>query len=62
MNIAYFLNDAMNTATILHVYLIEITPSVAFLDASGLVGDTKQLYLPRLDGFCSESGNLLLFT
>ena len=40
-----------NTATVLRFVCIGTTPSAAFVDASGLVGDAKRLRLPRFDGF-----------
>ena len=54
MNIAHFSNmssHTTNTATVLRFVYIGMTPSAAFVNASGLVGDTKRLRLPHFDGF-----------
>ena len=47
-----------NTATVLHFVCIGMTASESFVDASGLVGDAKQLRLPRFDGYLSVSNDL----
>ena len=54
MSIAHFasmLSHTTNTATVLRFVFIGTTPSAAFVNASGLVGDAKWLRLPRFDGF-----------
>ena len=63
MNIAHFLSHMTNPATVLHFVFFRATTSKAFVNASGLVGDTKQLHLPHLDGYLSVSvsDNLLSF-
>ena len=48
MNIAHFSSHTTNMATILLFVFIGMTPSAAFVDASGLVGDMKRLCLPCL--------------
>ena len=45
-------------ATLLRFVCIGTTPSAAFIDASGFVGDVKQLRLPRFDGYLSVSDAL----
>ena len=53
-NIADFsrlLSHTTNTVTILRFVFIGTIPSAAFVNASGLVGDAKQLHLPRINGF-----------
>ena len=47
-----------NMATVLHSVYIGMTPSAAFVDASGLVGDTKRLRLPRFDAYLNVSDDL----
>ena len=57
MNIAHFSSmssHTRNTAPVLRFVFIGTTPSVAFVNASGLVGDAKRLCLPCFDGFCHE--------
>ena len=61
MNIAHFLSHTTNTATVLRFVFIGTTPSVAFVDASGLVGDTKRLHLPHFDGYVRVSDNPFSF-
>ena len=54
MKIAHFLSTSShttNTATILHFVFIGTTPTTAFVNASGLVGDMKRLHSPPFDGF-----------
>ena len=63
MNIAHFssmLSHRSNTALVLRLVFIEKTPSVAFVNASSLVGDAKRLRLPCFTGFCHESPSLCL--
>ena len=62
MNIANFLSYTTNTGTVLGFVFIGTTPSAAFVNASGLVGDAKQLHLPRFNGYLSISDNPLPFT
>ena len=47
-----------NMGTVLRFVCIRTTPSAAFVDASGLVGDAKRLSLPRFDGYLSVSDDL----
>ena len=50
--------DDKHSYTVLHFTCIGMTPSAAFVDASGLVGDTKRLRLPRFDCYLSVSDDL----
>ena len=47
-----------NTATVLRFICIGMTPSVAFIAASGLVGEAKRPRLPRFNGYLSVSDDL----
>ena len=62
LNMAHFLSHTTNTATIIYFVFIEMPPSAAFANASGLVGDMKRLYLSYFDGYLSVSDDLLPFT
>ena len=55
------LSHTANTATVLHFVFIKTTLSAAFIDASGLVGDAKQMCLPCFDDYLSIRDNLLPF-
>ena len=46
------------TATVLRFICVGMTPLVTFVDASGLVGDLKQLRLPCFDGYFSVGDDL----
>ena len=62
MNIAHFSSHmtkhTSNTATVLRFICIRTTPLVAFVDASGLVGDAKWPRLPHFDRYLSISDDL----
>ena len=62
MTIAHFLSHMTNAVTVLRTAFIWTTPSAAFVDVSGLVGDAKRLRLPRFDDYLSVSDNLFPFT
>ena len=62
MNITHFSSHmtklTSNTAIVFHFVFIGKTPSVTFVNASGFVGDTKRLRLPRFDGYLIVSDDL----
>ena len=58
MNITHFSSHTTNAATACFVF-IWATSSVAFVDASGMVGDVKRLCLPHFNNYLSVSDDLL---